>query len=334
MLEQFEPHYSYGASGWRRREQEAATREVEQFRDVLWRFNPVEVAERIILPAADPIKGKSSFTSVPFLLKSENLPFNGVVSQNILSKLQVHVRSRYAHLGVDVLLDTGVQLAEELKEKGVPTEEKGIPVNITIVNHTARPITLPKGEKPFHFFYVPESAYVKGKELEEIVGNTPEKLVRIAGSPRRQWNIDYQTTPSGKRQAEGIFLRIDPKERVWITPSTVSIEFPDYVGTFQHAREYLSRAFRPIHDSQDPMPANGLWIGRGPFLMLADGVYAKIDHDAYLQRGSEFFPVGMQTHSPLLEGLRTQHFPHFELKGDADWVRVTIIRSDQEAKAG
>lgn len=89
-----------------------------------------------------------------------------------------------------------------------------------------------------------------------------------------------------------------------------------------------------IDDPEFPMSKNGMWIGRVPHLTLSPNIYVKLDNEAYAQGNGEFRKVGMQTHSPLLEGGRTNHHPHVEVRGPANWVRATVIRNGEIAKPG
>lgn len=300
-------------------------KELEKFGNTLWRGTPLEVAQPHIISDAN---------SVSFLLKQDNLPFKGDISVNILPHLQVHVRSRYAHLGLDVFYDTGEQLFKAAQEQGMLKEGQQVEVSLPLINHCARPIELPKGAKPFHFFLVPDAAYVRGKELEYMVGKEDDKTIRIRGRKGRDWRLYYETGPTGKKIASALYLKVDPDERYWIPPTNVPIRLNE-AGTFEQAREFLfTYLMKRTNDPEFPMPPDGLWIGRGPHLSLKSDVYLKLDHDVFVEKNGAYERVGMQTHSPLLEGLRTNHYPHFELKGQADWARATVVRNSGAPHAG
>lgn len=309
------------------------TKELDHLGDTLWRGPALTVAETTLI---------SDIASVPFVLEPRNLPFNGDVSLTAIRQLQVHIRSRYAHVGLDVLFDTGDQLVSTLLRRGGVPRRKPTEVYFVLVNHCATPVELRAGSQPFHFFYIPEAAYIKGGELKGIViGLNGEerdmsgKKVIIKGHQGVHWNWYEESTGRGERVVNGIYMRIDPNDRYWIPKSNIPIRLSE-TGTFQEARDYLfTNHFKSATDAEFPLPKNGLWVGKLPYLTLISDVYAVLDPDAFYDvRGREFHKVGLQTHSPLLEGKRTNHYPHVEIKGPADWARVRIVRNGQEAKAG
>jgi hypothetical protein len=315
-----------GSNPWFQRGVESQIRDqkdFERFGDELWRGPALEIAQPTVVHKT----AKASF-----ILESRHLPFDGDVSASVLSELLVHIRSRYALVGLDV----PVQHASKLyREQRIPKNGESVVIELPIINHCARPVELPKGAKPLHFFFVPETAYIKGEELESIVGNESGKAICIQGAVEKDWRMDYETSPTGERLATGLYLKIDPEERFWIPASKEFIHLPEEeTTTFQDIREFLANVLKRIDDPEFPMHKNGMWIGKCPHLKLGPNIYVKLDNETYTQDNGVFHKVGLQTHSPLLEGGRTEHHPLVEIRGPANWARATAIRNGQTAKSG
>lgn len=302
-------------------------KDIERFGDALWKGPPFEVVNSLIIKAGEMIP-------VKFKLKAANLPFNGDVSYDLLGSLLAHVRSRYAHLGVDVL-NIGERVSDTIQNEDFPkSDRQAVPIEVVVANHGARPVEFAEGARPFHLFYVPPSAYISGEELESMVGNEANKPVYIRGEEGTDWQMIKETAPTGEEQAIGIYLRINPKERYWIPPSNVPLRISEE-GTFQRSREdVFTYVLKKIDDPQYPMLEDDFWIGKGPFLCLAPNLYMKLDHRAYALNNDSFEKVGMQINSPLLEGGRTRHVVDFEIKGKGHWVRATVVRNGEVAKPG
>jgi len=134
-------------------------KDLERFRNEIWRGPALELAESTIIDKT---------TKAYFILESKHLPFDGDISPDILSELIIHIRSRYALVGLDVPVQNVFMLQREtiIHKNG----ESAI-LELSMINQSARPVELPKGAKPFHLFLVPPAAYIKGEELESIVGN-------------------------------------------------------------------------------------------------------------------------------------------------------------------
>lgn len=293
---------------------------LERFGNELWRSPPLELTKPAFI---------RDTTIASYELESRHLPFDGDISSSVLSELLVHIRSRYALVGLDVPV-------QNIRETITPKNGESEILELRMVNQSARPIELPKGAKPLHLFFVPQTAYIKGEELESTVGNEVGKAVYIQGAVEKDWRMDYETSPTGERLATGFYLKIDPEDRFWIPASKEPIRLPkEETTTFQDIREFLrANVLKRIDDPEFCMSKNGMWIGRGPHLTLSPNIYVKLDHQGYEQRNGRFYKVGMQTHSPLLEGGRTKHHPHVEIRGPANWVRATVIRNGEIAKPG
>lgn len=281
----------------------------------MWRGDPIRLYASATLPA-------DSKTSVRFVINKGNLPPNNN------AETEVHVRSRYAHMGLDIEL-RGSDISEQARRV---IEGNKPHLVIPVINHSQRPVHVT--EDVLHLFSVPERALVRGSALELVVGNKPGKPIYIRGEEGRDYRIMYETSSKGESVATALYLRIDPNERFWMPPSNVPIELPKNI-TFSQMRELLFMyAFKRVNDPEYHMPRNGLWIGKGPSLKIHPNFYLKLDHFAFREKDEEFIKVGMQTHSPLLEGGRTDHVPHFEMKGNADWAKAIVIRNVVPAKAG
>lgn len=309
--------------------------EIERFGDKLWRGPAIEVAEQ----------SKSLFINagetqdVEFRIKpASNLPFGGNISLEVLLRLYENMRSRYAHVGLDVV-NVAQHIYDAFRRAGLEKFDRSFNAPIPVINHCERPLELEPNARLFHMYYYTEAAYIRGDELEDIVGNEEDKPVYIKGKEGDDWIIKRETTPNGDLQAIGIFVKIDPNERFWIPPSDDPIKLSGE-GSFREVREYLfENVFKKYDDPNFPMPKNALWIGKGPHMKLDSGIYAEIDHNVCIVNGDKYDIVGMQTQSPLLEGERTNHQPHFELKaeiekGEICYASLKIIRNGQPAEQG
>jgi hypothetical protein len=301
--------------------------DIERFGNVLWRGPALEVVNPLIIKPGE-------ISAVEFSLEARHLPFDGDVSLDTLLCLFPHMRSRYAHIGLDVMdVDKGIFEAV-LNNGSPPTPDNPLSIELLVNNHCARAVELAPNARPFHLFYHSDSAHIRGDELENKVGNSKYHPVHIRGEEGEDWIIIRETSPTGKEESTGVYLKIDPSEKFWIPPSSIPISITEE-GSFQEIRGYLFKnIFKKTDDPETPMPKEALWIGKGPFMRLAPDIYAMLDHEAYALINGTFEKVGLQTHSPLLEGGRTNHQPHFEIKGEAQWVRTTFIKNGNTAKPG
>lgn len=282
----------------------------------LLRSEPFKLARSVVLPADDTV-------SVAFVVRESNL-LTGIGDED---EIKLHFRSKWAHLGLDSrkngreILDRAMRSLQEGKNR----------IEIPIINHSQRSIVM--FDSVFHLYSYPDQAVVRGESLEKMVGNRPGAPVYIHGEEGRDYRVSYETSPFGENRASAVYLRIDP-ERFWLPPSSVALELPRE-GNFTKMREILFQyAFKRTVDPENPMPRNGLWIGKAPFLTVHPNLYLELDHYAFGEVNGEFIKVGMQTHSPLLEGGRTNHHPHVEMKGKAEWAKVRVIRNAVLAQAG
>ena len=120
------------------------------------------------------------------------------VPREVLEQLEPHARSRYAHLGLHVDTES---FSERLKLIGIPGKEKEAIVELPVTNYGLRPVELGKESKLFHFFFVPDAAYIKGKELEQILGSEEKKDICIEGEEGRNWRIGYKANSEGVEEA-------------------------------------------------------------------------------------------------------------------------------------
>lgn len=289
---------------------------VHVLESTMWRGEPFKLVRSVILPADE-------ISSVAFFAEENNLPSHYEGEDEINS----HFRSKWAHLGLDSR-KSGADIMERARRALVSGQNV---FELPIVNHSQRPVRI--FDTVFHLFSVPEKAVIHGEELEKIVGNREGFPVYIQGEEGKDYRIMYETLPSGENMASAIYLRID-QERFWLPPSDVPIELPRK-GNFTKMREILFQyAFKRTDDPEYSMPRNGLWIGKAPHVAIHPNLYLVLDHFAFAEIDGEFVKVGMQTHSPLLEGGRTNHYPHVEMKGKAEWAKVTVVRNSVLAKAG
>ncbi|MEK7534067.1 MAG: hypothetical protein AAB600_01905 [Patescibacteria group bacterium] len=249
--------------------------------------------------------------------------------REVLEQLEPHARSRYAHLGLHVDTES---FSERLKLIGIPGKEKEAIVELPVTNYGLRPVELGKESKLFHFFFVPDAAYIKGKELEQILGSEEKKDICIEGEEGRNWRIGYKANSEGVEEATEIWLRIDKGQRFWIPPSLEPIRVSEE-GTFAEFREWFDSNAEKI-DPNFSIPDNMFWVGKGPHITLSPNIYLKLGHDTYREIDGEFMKCGFQTSSPLLEGLRTDHRPHFEVVGQGEWIRAVVARNGKIANPG
>ncbi|EKD65192.1 MAG: hypothetical protein ACD_50C00164G0003 [uncultured bacterium] len=298
--------------------------ERSRFGNVLWKGPPLEIIRPLKINALEMKK-------LEFRLKPEHLPFDGDISLESLPQLEAHVRSRYAHIGLDVI---GVwqDISERVYKEGRSVFDN--PIEATVINHSGRPIEFVPNAKLFHLFHAPEASYIHGEELESIIGTEKDMPVCIKGEEGKDWIIARETSPAtGREEARGVFLRISV-ERYWIPPSNVPVRVTEE-GSFHRVREDLfTYILKKTDDPNYPMARDSFWVGKSSHLELADDIYVKLDHEAYALTNGSFEKVGLQTHSPLVEGGRTRHSLHSENKGDVDWIRVTVVRNGEPARQG
>lgn len=294
---------------------------IEEIGNTLWRGPALEVVSPITIKPERSAK-------VSFSIASSHLPFDGHIQEIVLQQLLLHIRSRYAHLGLDLNMSFYEAL---MRKEGIPKEGKEAIMSIELINFGLRPIEITKGAKVFHPFIVPEKAYIKSGELERIVGNHERKSVYIQGKNEEDWRMVYECNAEGLDEAVGIMLKIDKKERFRIPSSPDPIKMIEN-GTFADFREWFNENKETI-DPNISLPDNAFWVGAGPHIALAPDIYMQLGLDTYQEIDREFIKCGSQISSPLLEGLRTNHRPHFEIVGQGEWIRASIVRNGKIATA-
>lgn len=308
------------------KEERTLQEDIVRFGDKLWRGPALEIVNPSTIKPEE-------MSLLEFKLEARHLPFNGDVCPDLLLDLSAHVRSRYAHLGIDVM-DVGQRIFENIYERGFPKPDSPLHFGLNVFNHGKRSIILVDKAKLFHLFYTPEGACIRGEELENMIGNREDKPVYIRGEEGKDWSISKESTPEGKEEARGVYLKIKESEKYWIPPANTPIRMLEE-GNFRQIRDMLFRHyFKKTDDHYYPMPKDALWIGKGPYVRLSHDIYLMLEHDAYVFTNGRYEKVGMQTHSPLLEGGRTDNDLHLEVKGDADLVRAKVIRNGELAEQG
>lgn len=299
-------------------------KELKGFGNTLWIGAPLTVLR-------DTLINPNNSENIPFTIAPDNIPFNGNISAETLRlALELHIRSRWAHVALDIGKELIGQVINGVGDKEIPKE--GFGIMLRMVNHGSRPLLLQKEDRPFHFFITPNEARITGDELIDLMSTDNEDGIFPFGEEGNHWRKHYEKKNDGNFLFSGIYLRIDEKERYWIPDSSASIIIPNY-PTFNDVRTFLfENYFKKSNDRDFIMPSNHLWIGKLLPLQIGKGKYAKLDNNAFVDINGKFFRKGLQTHSPLLDGRTVSH--HVEVKGPADWVLVNFIRAGKELKAG
>lgn len=292
--------------------------EIGKLGNELWRGEPLAVASLAFLPPGETRK-------VSFLVTPENLPKKGCMSPDTLRAfLSVHIRSRYAHLALDVPGD----FTDPLLNNGIG---KGSLVKLSISNHGSRPIVLREADKPLHLFMVPPGAEIKGESLTTALGTD----IKMFGKKGEDWEKYYEQVRDRRGQIRqelrGFYLRInqDKDKKFWMPDSDDPIELPN-LPSYREVRDFLFREYF-VTESEQPMPQNHLWIGQLATQKIAPGIYGILSRSAFVKIGNQFVKIknSFQTQSPLLEGRVTdgEELSHnVEIKGAAKWVLMTYAR--------
>lgn len=296
--------------------------------EFLQRAEPLEIARSLII---EPNKR----VGVSFALRSDNLPLNGKeeLSDDILDGLGVHVRTRYAHLGLHLEKDSLIEALKRLG--GVPRNGKKAVVKLPVMNYGSRPVRLNEGSRMFHSFFTSESMCIRGKELESMVGSNKEKPVYFQGEEGEDWKLIYNDNAGG---ATALLLRI---QDWYYIPESKDIVDVSGFGNFEEFRAWFDKN-AVQHQGLHLDASNHVLIGKGSRMILFPDIYLKLSSVIYREddRG-KFEDFATQTSSPLLEGFRTKHRPHFEAVGRSwqslegkNWIGATLIRNGHLATAG
>lgn len=293
-------------------------REIGKLGNELWRGDALVVASHTFLAAGETRK-------VAFMVTPENLPKKGFMSPDTKRAfLDVHIRSRYAHLALDVPED----FTEPLLSNGIG---KGSLVKLDISNHGSRPIVLRQADQPLHLFVVPPGAEIKGDSLSAVFGND----IQMFGKRGEDWEKYYELVRDSRgrvrQEFRGVYLRINPdkNKRFWMPESDEPVALPA-VSSYREARDLLFKEHF-VKESDSPIPQNQLWIGQLPQQKIAPGIYGILSRDAFIKINKQFVKIqnAFQTQSPLLEGRVTEGEEvahHVEIKGGAEWVLLTYAR--------
>ena len=301
-----------------------------EYRDksnALWIGNsPKALATKIIRPG--------EVAGVPFYLDSSHfgLESAGEVSGKYLEDLGIHVRSRYAHLGLNVGERELRNILGTLDSASI--KGSGIGLIIPIMNLSSRPVRVNEGFGVFSLFHIPESAYIRGHELERMVGNKSDKSVFIQGEEGEDWKFIYNENVGGF--TTGLFLRL--QDWYYIPASDEEVDVSNF-STFKEFRSWFER--NSIHHKYPHLEVpNQLLIAKGPNLILAPNICLRLGSEVFLEDDKgNFRRFAEQTASPIIDGIRTAHRPHFEVANRSwesldgrFWIGVTAVRDGSMVK--
>ena len=118
----------------------------KRFGNYIWKSDPVEIENGAILDKESPQK-------LRFKFRNKHFPFNGDIPISFVPFLLPHVRSRYAHVGIDIL-DLAHDLQEAIEKYGIPQKDEDVlSVDLLVFNHLKRPVKIPSDAKIFHLYY-------------------------------------------------------------------------------------------------------------------------------------------------------------------------------------
>lgn len=291
--------------------------------DQLWRGEPLRLIDEVLLPP-------HSITPVSFMLPPDSLP--PVSLATFLSSGRVHVRSRNAHLGLDVPEDSIKKLCQVIKKGELDQKDH---VTLEMTNHGSRPVILGKDEKLLHFYVIPPAAEIKGDRLELFLGQEENRFIQMLGVEGEDWVRDFGES---SQELQGLYLRInkDPRNTYWMPPSDGQL--PIRLGELHSYREVREHLFQDdlVKISERPKPPGHIWIGQISEQKISPGIYAILSNEVYKREEDGMFKEisgEFQTECNLIEGRVNATSDgkdlshHVEIVGDtAEWIRVTYAR--------
>lgn len=261
--------------------------DIAKLGDEIWRGSPLAIVDEVTLPPHTKVP-------VTFSITPDNLP--PVSLPTFISNVRVHVRSRNAHIGLDVPENFVETLAGDIRSKKLNPER----VKLEMLNHGSRAVRLRTGEKPLHFYIVPPSAEIKGSKLNNYIG----REIHMMGTEDKDWVRYY-----GNYGLEGIYLRInkDPDQMYWMPPLLDSQPKPITLADFHSYREVREHLFQEDFTkiSDIGKPRGHIWIGQLSDQRIGPGIYAVLSNKVYKRDDDGNFkviPGEFQTECNLIEG--------------------------------
>lgn len=225
-----------------------------------WKSQDVSIAEDFTL-------GCGYVSYVPLFLPSNLAPFEGL-PVDVFCYASASTRSRYAHIGVDVLPAAGQVIAETLENENYPKNGgKIFRVYIPVANNSNRPIHFSEGSGLFRLYIDPRlvqpQLIEEGERLSKLVENGE---IRLSGQKGKDWML----------QASGIVLKIDTEKRMWIpqSPDNSPLQIPDETGI--DYRAIIDQYSEPVPRSSSLLHWRGETVST---IQLGTGINALIDRN-------------------------------------------------------
>jgi len=266
--------------------------------------NPLAVLAPIVIPPREIIDAAMTFNKSIIPFYPDTIPEEAA--------LDVHVRSRWAHLGIHVE-DVNRRLMMLLfKNAG-----NDFVMTFPIKNLGDSPVELDGGI--FHFFTVPPAALVQGDELEDMLTKQSEF---------------GETIVLGGENGQVTHAYVKASDKRFVIPRQEEpIKVADF-ETFEDVRDHLKLKgyFKQVNPGE--IRENQLYIAAMPDIKLPVDRYIIIGEKAYTRMpNGRFLETGIHLRSPLVEARSNSHGHNLELiKGD--WVRIEVARNGSELVAG
>jgi hypothetical protein len=236
-------------------------RDIQTEKKKLVHFSPdIPNAHEILLP---PL----SRSRVPVKITSELFRFFSTENA-LFSTLSVHVRSRFAQIGIhmDPSVGGGIsQYSSEMFSTGIQE-----PVcSVDVFNLSRRAVFLPKGTSFFNM-YSRTRKFLASDYLQTLFGSH----IRIQGEEGYEWKwFRTKDEKNPQQYIEGIEFFLDPQYVQWVPPSQHPVSLSD-ASLLNHNRAEVDRYLRPI---VAPVSHQVLWIGQTrAHLHLEEPIHAEI----------------------------------------------------------
>jgi len=189
---------------------------IEQLKNIgnFWIGPDIKLEGKRLVPPLGLIR------DVNIIIKKEDLP-KMEISRGALGSLSWSVRSCLAQSGIEIKFHRDTLSDEMIKNIN---DGMGVPVPVSIENHTNRPIEL-EGEV-VRFFWVNDTNRLRQGELREALGS---ELI-IEGEEGKDWS--FGDVDLGEKnvidkayddQLKDVCIKLPLKERFYIPPSTESL---------------------------------------------------------------------------------------------------------------
>lgn len=211
-----------------------------------WKSPDITVAEETVLQA-----GKEQYVPVVIPTYPAMAPFEGLPVDS-LAFAEISTRSRYAQLGVEIAHDAVHEIARSIDFQSQARD--GFLAEVSVKNRSPRAIRIPEAAGLFKL-YAQSSLCRFNERLVELI---EKGKVSIDGKKDIDWGFDVLFNEYSRRyETTGIWLRLDPKKRLWLPPDPKGrpLEIPE--GSEANYRRAIDKHLKPVPVSEEPIH----WVG-------------------------------------------------------------------------